>query len=79
MNIIRHEYDSVNRILYVEFSINEDEDIFYRVMELTYEDVILYSPNIIADSEIEHLENYDVIEILTEYFKDNQLPGQIYL
>lgn len=79
MNIINHEYDSINRILSVEFSVDEDDDVFYRVIELSYKDVILYSPNIIEETDIEYLEDFDVIEILSEYFKDNELPGQIYL
>lgn len=79
MNILRQEYDGVNGFLYVEFSIDEDEDIFYRTVELDYKDVILYSPNIITKNDIEYLEESDVVEILIEFFKDNDLPGQIYL
>jgi hypothetical protein len=79
MNILRQEYDGINGFLYVEFSINEDEDIFYRTVELDYNDVILYSPNIITKNDIEFLEESDVVEILIEFFKDNDLPGQIYL
>lgn len=79
MNIIRQEYDEINRILYIEFSIDEDDDTFYRVIELTHKDVIYYSPNIIDQSEIGNLEDDELLEILNEYFKDNDLPSQLYL
>lgn len=79
MNILRQEYDGINGILYVDFSIDEDEDIFYRSIELDHNDVILYSPNIITKHDIENLEEIEVVEILNEYFKDNDLPVQRYL
>lgn len=79
MNIIRQEYDEFNRLLQVEFSNEEDGDTFYRVIELTYKDVIYYSPNIIDESDLSNLEDSDVLDILQEYFKENDLPTQLYL
>jgi hypothetical protein len=79
MNILRQEYDGINGIFYVDFSLKEDEDVFYRSIELSYNEIILYSPNIISKHDIEDLEEEDLIEILIEYFKENDLPIQRYL
>ncbi len=43
MNIIEYYYNDDNRMLYVEFSTNQDGDNSYRVLELILEDVMLYS------------------------------------
>ncbi len=60
--------------LYIEFSTEEDGDDFYRILELTAEDVDFYSPSIIdEDTEID--EDF-VSEIIIEYLNRNDLPGE---
>lgn len=60
--------------LYVEFSTEEDGDDFYRTLELTSEDVEYYSPSII-DDETEMDEDF-ITDLLIEYLKHNELPGE---
>jgi hypothetical protein len=60
--------------LYIEFSTEEDGDDFYRILELTAEDVDFYSPSIIdEDTEID--EDF-ISEIIIEYLNHNDLPGE---
>jgi hypothetical protein len=60
--------------LYIEFSTEEDGDDFYRILELTADDVEYYSPSII-DEETEMDEDF-VTEIVIEYLNHNELPGE---
>jgi hypothetical protein len=60
--------------LYIEFSTEEDGDDFYRILELTAEDVDFYSPSRIdEDTEID--EDF-ISEIIIEYLNRNDLPGE---
>lgn len=60
--------------LYVEFSTNKDGDDFYRVIELTRDDIEYYSPTIL-DDDIEIDEDF-ITELLFEYSKNNELPEE---
>ena len=60
--------------LYVEFSTKNDGDDFYRVIELTRDDIEYYSPTIL-DEDIEIDEDF-IIELLFEYSKHNDLPEE---
>ncbi len=60
--------------LYIEFSTEEDGDDFYRILELTAEDVDFYSPSII-DEDTEMDEDF-ISEIIIEYLNHNDLPGE---
>ncbi len=60
--------------LYIEFSTEEDGDDFYRILELTAEDVDFYSPSII-DEDTEMDEDF-ISEIIIEYLNRNDLPGE---
>ena len=42
MNILEFYYNDTNRMLYVEFSTVGDEDKFYRVLELGFQDIEYY-------------------------------------
>ncbi len=79
MNILEFYYNENNRLLYVEFSTNEDGDNFYRVLELGFEDIEYYSPNIIHEKDLEDIDEDFVIEILIQYLNDNDLPEQLNL
>jgi hypothetical protein len=62
--------------LYIEFSTKEDGDKFYRTIELGFDDIEYYSPNIITKKEMEHIDNDFLIELLDQYFKENELPEE---
>lgn len=74
-----HEYYYGSRRLYVEFSTDQDGDEFYRVLELEYEDVIYYYPDIITEEDMVEIEEEFVIEVINQYLKDNDLPEQLNL
>ena len=76
MTILEFYYNDTNRILYVEFSTKEDGDNFYRTLELHYNDVEYYSPEIIFEGDMDEIEENAVIEILNQYLEDNDLPEQ---
>lgn len=60
--------------LYIEFSTEEDGDDFYRTLDLTRDQIEYYSPSII-DDEVEMDEDF-IQEIIIEYCKHNELPGE---
>jgi len=60
--------------LYVEFSTEEDGDDFYRILELTADDVEYYSPSLI-DEETDVDKDF-ITEIIIEYLNHNDLPGE---
>jgi hypothetical protein len=76
MNIIEYYYNEDNKNLYIEFSTDDDEDIFYRVLELTKKDIEYYSPTIIIDVNLNDIDDDFIIELITEYLKDNDSPEQ---
>ena len=76
MNIIEYYYNDNNGRLYIEFSTKEDGDKFYRTIELGFDDIEYYSPNIITKKEMEDVDNDFLIELLDQYFKENELPEE---
>jgi hypothetical protein len=79
MRIQEYYYNEDNRRLYVEFSTEDDQDGFYRVLELEYEDIELYSPNIIIEEDLLEIDEEYIIEVIYEYLKSNNLPDEIVL
>lgn len=79
MRIQEYYYNEDNRRLYVEFSTEDDKDGFYRVLELEYEDIELYSPNIIIEEDLLEIEEEYIIEVIYEYLKSNDLPDEVVL
>lgn len=63
--------------LYIEFSTRKDGDDYYRVLDLSRDDIIFYSPTIIED--ISEVDNDLIIDIIIEYSKHNELPEEINL
>ena len=65
--MIIHEfyYNDDNRVLYVEFSTKEDKDDFYRVLELSFEDIVYYSPDIIEEYDLNEIES----DLINKYDK----------
>lgn len=79
MNILEFYYNDTNRMLYVEFSTDEDSDNFYRVLELSFQDIEYYSPDIIHEKDLDDIDEDFVVSILVEYLNDNDLPEQLNL
>jgi len=76
--MIIHEfyYNDDNRTLYVEFSTDDDSDNFYRVLNLGFEDVEYYSPEIIVEEDMEGIDEDFVKELIVQYGKENDLPEE---
>jgi hypothetical protein len=79
MNIIEYYYNDDNRMLYVEFSTEEDGDSYYRVLKLNYDDIEFYSPEIIDEEDINGIDEDFVIDLINQYLLDNDLPEEISL
>ena len=73
--MIIHEYlyNDNNRTLYVEFSTEEDGDNFYRILRLTYEDIVYYSPQIMEEEDLDEIDEDFVIDLIREYGEENDL------
>jgi hypothetical protein len=76
--MIIHEfyYNDDNRTLYIEFSTDEDSDNFYRVLNLVFEDIEYYSPDIVVEDDMEEIDEEFVIELINQYSKENDLPEE---
>lgn len=76
--MIIHEfyYNDDNRTLYIEFSTDEDGDNFYRVLNLGFEDIEYYSPDIIVEEDMEQIDEDFVKELIVQYGKENDLPEE---
>jgi hypothetical protein len=62
--------------LYIEFSTDEDSDNFYRVLNLGFEDIEYYSPDIVVENDMEEIDEEFVIELINQYSKENDLPEE---
>ena len=76
MYIREFYYNDDNRMLYVEFSTDNDGEDTYRVLELTIEDVMYYSPSIIHENDMYDIEENDVIDMINQYSTENDLPEE---
>jgi len=76
MYIREFYYNDDNRMLYVEFSTEEDGDDVYRILELIFEDVMFYTPNIMYESDMYNMDENDIIELVEQYLLDNDLPEE---
>jgi hypothetical protein len=76
--MIIHEfyYNDDNRTLDIEFSTDEDSDNFYRVLNLGFEDIEYYSPDIVIEDDMEEIDEEFVIELINQYSKENDLPEE---
>lgn len=79
MTIHEYFYNEDNRRLYVEFSTRRDGDRFYRVLELDYEEIEFYSPDIIVEEDLVEIGKSFIVDVILEYLKDNDLPDEIVL
>ena len=76
MIIHEYYYNDDNRTLYIEFSTDEDGDNFYRVLNLGFEDIEYYSPDIVVENDMEDIDEEFVIELINQYSKENDLPEE---
>ena len=76
MNIIEYYYNDDTRRLYVEFSTDSDGDLYYRELELGFDDVEYYSPEIIEEEDLENIDEEFIIELINQYVKENNLPEE---
>lgn len=79
MTIHEFFYNEDTKRLIIEFSTEKDGDKFYRTLELEYSDVEYYSPEIIHEKDLIEIDEFFVIEIITEYLKENELPDEFVL
>lgn len=79
MTIHEYYYNEDNRRLYVEFSTRKDSDKFYRILELDFTDIELYSPEIIDEYDLNEIEEDFIIDLINQYLIDNDLPDEIIL
>jgi hypothetical protein len=79
MTIHEYYYNEDNRRLYVEFSTRKDSDKFYRILELDFVDIELYSPEIIDEYDLNEIEEDFIIDLINQYLIDNDLPDEIIL
>lgn len=76
MVIHEYYYDLDNRSLYVEFSTKKDKDKYYRRIELSYSDIEYYAPTIITEYDMHDIDGVFIVELLEQYFKENDLPEE---
>jgi hypothetical protein len=76
MNILEYYYNDDHRGLYVEFSTDEDGDSFYRVLQLNYEDIEYYSPEIVDELDLEDMDEDFIKDLIGQYLKENNLPEE---
>jgi hypothetical protein len=67
------------QILNVEFSLLNDNENSYRNLELNFTDVEFYSPSIIDIDDMYKLDEDFIIELLEQYFMDNEYPEERFL
>jgi hypothetical protein len=79
MTIHEYFYNEDNKRLYIEFSTRKDGDRFYRILELDYDEVEFYSPEIISEEDLLDIEKSFIVDVILEYLKDNDLPSEIVL
>ena len=79
MNIIDFYYNEDTRGLYIEFSLLDDMDNVYRTIELSFKDVEYYSPTIISKNDMGSIDKDFIIDVLNQYFEENDLPEEKFL
>ena len=75
MEIIDFYYDDLDQILEVTFSTDSEGD-YYRSITLPLEKIKFYYPTHIDEDDIIDCDDEFVLEILEEYFKNNDMPEE---
>lgn len=77
MNTIHNYYYNENlELLFIEFSTKDDGDDFYRELKLDFNAIKYYSPTIIDQYDLHDIDEDFVLELLSQYLIDNDLPEQ---
>lgn len=50
------------------------DDDYYYILDLDYYQIELYSPDIISKEDLKSINKPFLVDVLTEYLKDNDLP-----
>jgi hypothetical protein len=79
MKIHEFYYNEDNRRLYVEFSTKQDGDRFYRILDLSFDEIEYYSPDIIVEEDLHEIDEDYVIDLISQYLTENDLPDEIFL
>jgi len=75
MTIHEYYYNKEDKFLEISFS-NSDDEYSYRREVLTLYDIQLYSPTIIEEIDLYNIDNEFIVELLEEYYKNNELPDE---
>lgn len=76
MKIYEFYYDQDRRSLYIEFSTKSDGDKFFRRIDITFNDIEFYSPTIITEFDMTEIDKSFIVELLEQYFIENELPEE---
>jgi hypothetical protein len=79
MKIHNFYFNDNKEILNIEFSLINDDENSYRNIELNFTDVEFYSPTIIDITDMYKIDDEFIIELLEQYFMDNDYPEEMFL
>ena len=74
MKILGYDYNEENEILLIEFSADEDDDFYYRVLKFECWDIEYYSPDLSLKHNLGEIDDDYIIELLERYLNENELP-----
>lgn len=76
MNILGYNYHEENESLTIEFAIDEDTDLYYRVLKFECWDIDYYSPDYTRKQNLGEIDDDYILDLLTRYLNENELPEQ---
>jgi len=79
MKIHNYYFNDNNGMLNVEFSLVNDNENSYRNIELHFNDIEFYSPSLITIDDMYIMDDSFIIELLDQYFIDNEYPEEQFL
>lgn len=79
MKILNIYYNEDLLTLSINFSLPEDDDFYYRNIELSNDKINYYSSNVVDDEDLSDIDDDFVSDIIENYLKSNGLPEQIML
>lgn len=65
MEIQKYYYNEDYKMLYVEYIDGDDDNS----IELEYNDILIYSPQVITEEDLNEIDEDFVLEIIQEYLK----------
>ncbi len=76
MNIINTYYNEDMKSLTIDFSLKEDNDEYYRTIDLSYDEIMYYTSEVIIETDLFELDDDFFIDIIENYLLTNDLPEQ---